>query len=412
MSENLEHLLQQLEEKVNHELENKLAYEALQYVQSFVARKKKTMGQKGTSQAVFLGAKLLLQNAKSALAAGEVPLISGTPWPQTLAETVGTLLKWFIEDGAGSEYIFHLYSEQVNKEHYCDIHNLLDLFNSLETELAGPIVNIIFNPLHVLLAKSKIKKPSPLAQRMNKLEIYFASVLLSSKHFLSAFKAYVRLHNDEKVAEVLNTWAKEGYKQEKPLFFARGLLQLLLDNKVEFANDVLRNSTQYVEDNIGLGKTPGGPQSPALAAWHVATILTELANFPANLPRVDKTKLFGLLFRRYAPLFAQLDVKLLELFSKVGEQVFRFRPEGAPEPQPNPMAAMLQNLLGGAPPGGAGGFPGGFPGMMPPGAGGRGNNALPPANGGGARNAPRGPTGPGGMDLNALMSMMSRLQQQ
>jgi hypothetical protein len=412
MSENLEHLLQQLEEKVNHELENKLAYEALQYVQSFVARKKKNMGQKGTSQAVFLGAKLLLQNAKANLSTAQATSASGTPWPQTLAETVGALLKWFIEDGAGSEYIFHLYTEQVNKEHYCDIHNLLDLFNTLEIELAGPIVNIIYNPLHVLLTKSKIKKPSPLAQRINKLEIYFANVLLASKHFLSAFKAYVRLHNEEKVAEVLNTWSKEGYKHEKPLFFARGLLQLLLDNKIEFANEVLRNSTQYIEDNIGLGKTSGGPQSPALAVWHVATILTELANFPSNLPRVDKTKLFGLLYRRYAPLFSQLDVKLLELFSKVGEQVFRYRPEGAPEPQQNPMAAMLQNLLGGAPPGGAG-FPGGFPGMMPPGAApGRGNNALPPSNPQAGRNAPRGPTGPGGMDLNTLMNMMSRLQQQ
>jgi hypothetical protein len=100
----------------------------------------------------------------------------GTPWLQTLAETVGALLNWFIEDGAGSEYIFHLYTEQVNKEHYCDAHSLLELFNTFESEHADPIENIFYDPLHVLLANSKIKKPSPLAQRINKLEIYFANL--------------------------------------------------------------------------------------------------------------------------------------------------------------------------------------------------------------------------------------------
>jgi len=398
MSENLEHLLQQVEEKVKFELENKLAYEALQYVQSFVARKKKVMGQKGTSQAVFQGAKVLLQNAKVSLSDS-----SNTLWPQTLAETVGELLKWFIEDGAGIDYSFHLNTEQINREHYCDIQNLLDLFNSLEIELAGPIVNIIYNPLHVLLTKSKVRKPSPLAQRIHKLEIYFAQVLLTCKHFLSAFKAYVRLQNEEQVVAVLLAWSKEGYQYEKPLFFARGLFQLLLENKVAFANEVLRNAAPLIEDNIAPGKTPGGPQSPALTVWHVAVILTELAGFPANLPRVDKTKLFGLLFKRYAPLFSQVDVKLLELLTRVGETLFRFRPEGAPEPGVNPMAAMLQNMLGGGMGGGPGGFPGGFPGMMPP--------SSQPGKPGPGRGVPA-LGGPGGMDINALMSMMSKLQQQ
>jgi hypothetical protein len=65
-------------------------------------------------------------------------------------------------------------------------------------------------------------------------------------------------YKEEKVAEVLNTWSKEGYKHEKALFF--GLLQLILDNKIEFANEVLRHLTKYIEDNIGLGKTFGAPR--------------------------------------------------------------------------------------------------------------------------------------------------------
>lgn len=122
----------------------------------------------------------------------------------------------------------------------------------------------------------------------------------------------------------------------------------------------------------------GGPLSASLAIFHLATILTDLANFQP-MPRVDRTKLFGLLYKRYGPLLHQLDSKMFELFLKVGEVHCNFRLEGA-DSGPNPMA-MLQSLLTGG---------------------------APPAASQASQGRPAGP--PGGMDLQAMVQMMSRLQ--
>ena len=355
-TENVEHLLNQLEEKVKQELAEEHVYEALQYVQSFIARKKKILGQKGTSTAVFLGASLLTANHKIQSSNSPKPNTAATNTPPpgatglsaipaaTLGTTTGALLKWFIEDGAGLEYMFHLHPEMVNNAHYCDIENLFNFLSTIDTTIAGPIVEAIYNPLHVVIAKTKVKKTSPLAKRINKLEILFAAIFFANKKWLNAFKCYNRLQDPEKMAQVLLLWSQDGYHYEKPLFFARGVLQLLSENKVSLANDLLHNSLIHIEDNIAIGKVGGGPASAPLAIWHVATILTDLANLPP-MPRVDKTKLFGLLFRRYGPFFAQVDGKLFEIFQKIGEVVFRFVLEN-PDAAPNPMA-MLQSLLTG-----------------------------------------------------------------
>mmetsp|Transcript_23873 Transcript_23873/g.26130 ORF Transcript_23873/g.26130 Transcript_23873/m.26130 type:complete len:393 (-) Transcript_23873:33-1211(-) len=351
-TENSEQLLKQLEDKIKQDLTDGQIYEALQYVQSFIARKKKVLGQKGTSNAVFLGASLLTANYKlannAAKPASTTATSSSASSPvstlslNTLGSTTGALLKWFIEDGAGLDYHFNLYPELVNNAHYCDVENLFTFLSSIELAVAGPVVEAIYNPLHVLVAKAKIKKNSPLARRINKLEILFAQVFFANKKWLSAFKSYNRLQDAERMADVLLQWSQEGYKHEKALFFARGVLQLLSENKVSLAKDLLHNSLSHVEDNSG--KKGGGASSASLAVWHVATILTDLANFPP-MPRVDKTKLFGLLFRRYGPLFAQIDSKLFEILQKTGEVVFRFVLEN-PDAAPNPMA-MLQSLLTG-----------------------------------------------------------------
>lgn len=115
----------------------------------------------------------------------------------------------------------------------------------------------------------------------------------------------------------------------------------------------------------------------ALAVWHAAVTLTELASLPP-MPRVDKAKLFGLLFTRYSPLIAKLDAKLDELFAKAGEVTFGYRdPQSAKQQGGNPMA-LLQGLLGGGGPGGPGG--------SDPGA--------------------------GGFDMAGMMEMMQKMQSQ
>jgi hypothetical protein len=380
--ETAESLLAQLDEKVIAELKAGNVYEALQYVQSFIARKKKILGTKGTATAVFQGARVLIKEAVAAAA--------NTPFPGalsadilTLSSTAGGLLRWFIEDGAGPENQFHMQADQLNSTNYCDIQHLYDFLQGVDVRVSGPVVDAIYNPLHVLIAKSKIKKHSHLAQRINRLEILFARVLQYSKRWLSAFKSFVRLQDADKTAEVLNQWSAEGYATEKPLFFARGLFHVLSEAKMAFAKELLHASLQYVDDNIAPGRTPGGPMSASLAVWHVAVILTDLSNFPP-MPRVDKTKLFGMLHRRYGALLVQIDLKMLELFLKVGEACFNYVLENPADNTPSPMS-MLQSLLtGGAS-------------NQPP--------KAPNGAGGNRRPAP-------GMDISQLMRMMNMQQGQ
>lgn len=325
MSALTENNLQLLEEKIRSELEAGHQYEAQQYVQSYVARKKKTLGAEKISSAIYFGANQLIKYGATASA--------------------GTLLAWFIEDGAGSSHTFKVLTEPLGKNNYCDVQRLLDLLSPLTSEQAGPIVLKTYAPLHILLTKKKITKGG-LTVRINKLEQLFARVFESNGEWVSAFKTYIRLNNIDKAAAVLDTWSALGYSTEKPLFFARAVLYLLGENKVSLASELISSSSSYIKDNYEPDVKNGGPNSPALAVWHLCIILSDLAIMPP-LPRVDKKKLFGLLYNQYLPLLTRVDEKLVDLLVKTGGATFGFQLESTAGP--NPMA-MLQGLFGGGMP--------------------------------------------------------------
>jgi hypothetical protein len=177
-----------------------------------------------------------------------------------------------------------------------------------------------------------------------------ANVLESTKRWGHAYKSRCRLLEMDKAAHILNQWANEGYIGEQPLFFARAVLHLLADNKILVAADLLRHSTQYVKDNFESSAEANPACSPGLAVWHVATILTELVNFPP-LQRVDKLKLFSMIYNRYVPLLVRIDTKLVDILNRIGENAFGYQPQGPTNARANPMS-ILQGLLGG----GGGGF--------------------------------------------------------
>lgn len=383
--ETIEQLLTHMEEKIRQELAGQHVYEALQYVESFIARKKKILGTKGVSQAVFLGAKLLVtDSAADAAAAGS---------------SAGNLIKWFIEEGAGQDHPFHVLPENLNANNYCDVQNLLELLTGLPANRGGAIVTVVYNPFHLLLTKRKFKRHSALALRINKLENIFAGLFLATKHFHQAFKCYARLDDADKLCDTLVQWTEEAYATERPLFFGRALLTLLAENKVALARDLLFALTSHVQDN--LSSTGGGALSSALAVYHVAVTLTELASLPPH-DRVNKPRLFVLVYRRYASLFAQLDTRLLETLVKAGETVFQFDSAGVPggsaprDAGPSPMALLQQMLMGGG-----GGAPGG-----------NGNNMMNNMLNNLSNNNRNGRPGPGqqpALDMNSIMSLLSKM---
>ena len=196
------------------------SYEALQYLQSFVARKKKTLGPSGTSLAVFHGAKVLCQR----------PVGSGP-------HDAGVALAWFME----SEDLFHLCEGAPKKDDYCDTQRLLDLLTGLAAADAEPVVSNVYNVLHQVVLKSGLlfgrKANKAVIERMSKLDNLFADVLEKTEMWRMAYKVVLRLSDIPRAANILNRWADSPstYKYEKPLFFARAILTLLADRKIDQA---------------------------------------------------------------------------------------------------------------------------------------------------------------------------------
>jgi hypothetical protein len=353
-------LQNQLKEKVLAEINAGHSYEALQYVQSFVARKKKHLGRKETSAMVFYGARLLVDNGAPADA--------------------GTLLAWFVEDGAGEDYTFHMEEKKAltETEIYCDLQRISDLLNGMPSTQSLPIVSRIYGPLHkAVLSIKATKKNTALWKRLDASEQIFATVFEETKDWLSAYKSVLRLQTSDisRAASILDKWSDEGFPTEKPLFFGRAILQLLAENKVPKAVEMLAASKKYI-DAISANTVDA---SSAMAVYNLSMICTELVTMPER-PRVDPQKIFTIVANLYVPFISRVDPKLIDLLEKVGVAYFGLRKS---EEAPNPMAAMMQSMFAGASAG---------PQSQVQAPQGKGSNR---------------PTPPPGMNMNDIMKMLA-----
>lgn len=339
---------QLLEEKMVPEIENGYPYEALQLAESFIARKKKVVGRDITAQLVFYGAKLLIKGNASSDA--------------------GTLLIWYMEDGAGDDYYFRV----NNDTKQVDLDLLIDLFNTHTPAQSHPVLSKIYMPFHRLIMKTNPSSQSISKQTMSilhKIELKWIDIFIDQKDFAIACKALMRIGEDiPRIAKVLDLWAREGggYASEYPLYFARSILTWLADGRVSKAESLLKASVKYVEpyeaaaiklstDNVDVAakERPQTGSEGALAIWHMAIILTELAAMEPK-PRVDKSRIFNLVLERYNATVMRIDPRLVQLYDKMAQNAFEINVngnQGGNGGNTNPMAAMLQNMLAG----GAGG---------------------------------------------------------
>ena len=107
------------------ELKANNTYEALQYVQSFIARKKRSISPEIVSSMVFHAAKVLVDYDSAGYA--------------------GTLLLWYMEGGAGEENNFHVEKEKdsLTDGTYCDLARLTRLFESVAQDRSAMILEVI-----------------------------------------------------------------------------------------------------------------------------------------------------------------------------------------------------------------------------------------------------------------------------
>lgn len=316
--DSIEQIMKQIDEKIV----DSQSYEALQFLQSFIARKKRAMGRSKTSLCVFHCVRRLVERGSSGDA--------------------GVLLLWFIE----SDELFHLDGStksvlSADEAPYCDLERMLVLLRDLTPDKSVAVVDQIYGPLHQVVAKAGMARAASVSARMSQLEQLSATVFEATKKWHSAYKVVMRLGELERAARVLNSWAAEGYKNEKPLFFGRAVMQLLSERKVQQAEELVRHCTPLLPDNISPPQ-PGGPCGATQAVWHLATILCGLAVLPPQ-QRVDKSRLFTVLKERYTGILIATDPRLVELLQRVGAALFSVALPAEMQ-GPNPME-MLQKMM-------------------------------------------------------------------
>ena len=140
-------------------------YEALQYLQSFVARKKKSIGKESTGLAVFFGADLLAK--------------------RKAFNYVGELLDWFISSDQ-----FDIGSSLPR------IEDLLKKFTPEDAEL---VAQCIYGPLHQKVVKGMTRdNQKDLQARLLKLDAIFADVFQKTEKWSNAYKTVLRLGDIER----------------------------------------------------------------------------------------------------------------------------------------------------------------------------------------------------------------------
>ena len=225
------------------------------------------------------------------------------------------------------------------------IEELLKNFTPVDAE---PVAQCIYAPLHKKVVKGMTKdNQKDLQARLLKLDAIFADVFQKTSKWSNAYKTVLRLGDIERAAKILNDWSKDAFKYEKPLFFARAVLTLLSDRKIEQAAVMVKCGAQYLKNDENLDPPRVGDEdSMQLAAWHLSFILSGLASLPP-MARVDKTRLFNVLTTLYSEHLDSLDPKLLELLEKVGKNCFAVK---AADNNNTPMALLQSLMAANAPP--------------------------------------------------------------
>ena len=208
--------------------------QALAYTQSFVVRKRSSVGRKGTSELVF----------SAALVFADLLCVT----------EAGSLLAWFIEDGAGEGYSFFMekHGDSSVLFSYCDIQHIYDLLDDIPEETKYPIISKIYQPLQLAIAQKKLTVyvqtgNGPLFVRLNLLEQRFTMVFEENKDWLHAFISSLRWHEPDltRVSLIVQRWAE--HIHNKPLVFGKAVLQLLSMKDTKATTMLLKNCALYVE---------------------------------------------------------------------------------------------------------------------------------------------------------------------
>jgi len=317
--------LKSLESKMSGDIANNQLYEALQFVQSFIARKKTKLTPDLISKLIFKGTELL------SLAPGS-------------SNYAGILLNWFIDGGAGDKVSFQL----TSVEGYNDCERLSAVLSKLNSKDSEKVIDPIYRYLQPLLnttIKSSETSDSDKLS-MKKLAMQFVDAFMAGGNWFAGFTFAISIEDYKTACKVCDLWAGQGYVTEGVLFFARACLYTMGENGASQGIHFLSEASRQKM----IDKHMATATAATAATWHVCEMIAELYTLK-DVSTTEKRKIFAFLSDKYKPIFVSVDSRFSLIFDKAGEKLFKSVARSA-NPDFNPMG-MLEAMMGG---GGMGGM--------------------------------------------------------
>jgi hypothetical protein len=312
-----------LAEKTIQTLRNDGAYEALLYVQSFVARKKRSLSPSESCSLAFKGIEILIQNDE--------------------IQYAGTLLNWLLSSG--------ILADSFRIEIF---HRIITLISTVPQQHSVLFVNTIFTQLSEFVESHN--KISALDKRRYIYEVNqkCGEIFERARRWRDAKNSYLSIGDISGVARIVHLWASEGYETEYPIFFARVYLILLANKLIPQAAAFYRAATDDYLDayEMTLNALPNTALKIASQytynVWEMCTMINELlhlAEIPAVSAKVDQAKVFTLILEKYSGLLQRFDPSLYDASVTVGSKVFLIPPKEENESSGNPMSALFKSLM-------------------------------------------------------------------
>jgi hypothetical protein len=318
--EDITNMMEKLTARMKEELELKYPYEAMMYVQTFVARKRKTLSHQNTCKLVFCGINVLLKHSE---------------W-----ESAGALLDWLLSTGA-----LELNPSNTNFD------TVSSIISSIQRDHAMLFLDKAYTPLcsYIQTLQTELKH-----RYMFQLSMLCGEIFEHCHRWRDAKTCYIGVGDMTSLVRVTHMWSLDGFPSEYSLFFARGYLIILAGKLVPQAAAFYKSANdEYMEPyeltiSCGPATALQRESTKCYALWQLCTIIYDLmgmADNPLLSLKVDRKKVFMLLLNKYQELLIHYDAELYRTMQQIGKLHFGIV-DDTPE-QVNPMQALLGSMMGG-----------------------------------------------------------------
>jgi hypothetical protein len=277
----------ELDAKVASELDAGKSYDAIQFCQSYLARKSTSV----SSDVI----------ASRCLHATRIFILKG------FGVEAGILFQWFL-----TQPFQESLSTDTSNAFIEEVSDILSSSNIGQS--AAFAENIHQGIISFVTTKSSLGDlPSK-----NNLYESMAKVFQTSENWETSLKFYLLTGDIASVAACLNNWANRGVTAEYPLFFCRNILQLLQQKKAAIAMILVSHSEAFI--NAFKRSSASVSAGPALLVWNFTVIFVDLINLGSKVSSKEKKAIYELLSQKFQSSISSADPDLLNIIKKVATE--------------------------------------------------------------------------------------------